>query len=39
MEKFVKKYWSLNVDEILVANWLRNKLGSNYEVFFQLMYY
>lgn len=38
MEKFVKNFWSLNVDEALVANWLKQKdtLGSNYEIFFPI---
>ncbi|MGY5144413.1 MAG: hypothetical protein ACW9XH_08025 [Candidatus Nitrosopumilus sp. bin_32a] len=38
MKKMVKNFWSLNVDEALVANWLKQKdtLGSNYEVFFPI---
>ncbi len=38
MKKFVKNFWSLNVDEALVANWLKQKeiLGSDYEVFFPI---
>jgi len=38
MKKFVKNYWSLNVDEALVANWLKQKrnLGPNYEIFFPI---
>ena len=38
MKKFVKNFWSLNVDEALVANWLKQKdtLGSDYEIFFPI---
>lgn len=36
MKQQIKNFWSLNVDEALVANWLKQKdtLGSKYEVFF-----
>jgi hypothetical protein len=38
MTKFIKNFWSLNVDEALVANWLKqNKtLGTDYEIFFPI---
>ena len=38
MKKYVKNFWSLNVDEALVANWLKQKetLGPNYEIFFPI---
>lgn len=36
IKKFVKNFWSLNVDEALVANWLKNNLKKNYEVFFPI---
>lgn len=38
MKKYVKNFWSLNVDEALVANELmqKNTLGKNYEVFFPI---
>lgn len=38
MKKFVKNFWSLNVDEALVANWLKqdNTLGTDYEIFFPI---
>jgi hypothetical protein len=38
MKKFVKNFWSLNVDEALVANWLKQEdtLGSDYEIFFPI---
>lgn len=36
--KQIKNFWSLNVDEALVANWLKQKdtLGSGYEIFFPI---
>ena len=38
MTKFIKNFWSLNVDEALVANWLKqnNTLGTDYEIFFPI---
>jgi len=35
-KKQIKNYWSLNVDEVLVANWLKEKLKKQYEVFFPI---
>jgi len=33
-KKFIKNYWSLHVDEAIVANWLKEKLPKSCEVFF-----
>ena len=34
MKKQIHNFWSLNADEALVASWLKEKLKSDYEVFF-----
>jgi len=34
MKKQIHNFWSLNVDEALVASWLKDNLDENYEVFF-----
>ena len=33
-KKFIKNFWSLHVDEAIVANWLKEKLPKSCEVFF-----
>jgi len=33
-KKFIKNFWSLNVDEAFVANWLKEKLPKSCQVFF-----